>query len=247
MSRCSNYSSTRKKRCATSRTFFATGPDPIYLIIMAFVYKSGRKEANAGFDVGPGTYELAPKSPPKPSAAPFGSSAPKQKSMSVDHIKPRPGPGSYELSSTKVKESTIPINKVEEIRLVEAPKESSNFKSGTLRFRQHGHDSPGPGAYNLNPEQPRGNPQARLASETNRLINTIIAMNRYKSIPSIPGSKQVFGYDEEGNMLQLNRNPFIEYTGTRNDSVGPGRYEIAMQSMRKGTSLWGRSRASKID
>lgn len=53
---------------------------------MAFVYKSDRKPSHFLEDnnqVGPGSYTFATPTPSKQSVAPFGSTAPKQKSQST--------------------------------------------------------------------------------------------------------------------------------------------------------------------
>jgi hypothetical protein len=64
---------------------------------MAFVYKDeSRFRLGLSPAPGPGKYELRVDSPPRQSAAPFGSTAAKQRSVSQAQLpKDKPGPGSY--------------------------------------------------------------------------------------------------------------------------------------------------------
>ena len=62
--------------------------------------------------------------------------------------------------------------------------------------------------------------------EKKNIIESIMKINKYQAIPSIPSQAQAFGYSEsETKELEINKNPAIVHTGQRSNSVGPGQYE----------------------
>lgn len=74
-----------------------------------------------------------------------------------------------------------------------------------------------------------------------------LAVVRSSSPPSIPSHNHVFGYEEdlEGELVQQ-PNPDTVFSGVKQDTVGPGQYEVrGMPSRRTGTN-WHSSRASRF-
>ena len=57
--------------------------------------------------------------------------------------------------------------------------------------------------------------------------------------PSIPSHNNVFGYEEnEKGELVRQKNTEKTYTGTHDDRVGPGNYEIENRVNTKGQTKW---------
>ena len=125
-----------------------------------------------------------------------------------------PGPGSYNLE--------LDIKK---------PQQNSysnlNFLSKSPRFNENKNinESPGPGSYNIN-KKPLIIKKISRRPNSNSLFQYNI--NSINNISTIPTKKQIFGYieNEDGELMQI-INPFHEeYSGEKDNSVGPDRYNI---------------------
>lgn len=55
-----------------------------------------------------------------------------------------------------------------------------------------------------------------------KVIEHLINLNKYQSIPSIPSNIHAFGYNDA---LELNEPPVEVLKGEKGDSAGPGHYE----------------------
>ena len=202
---------------------------------MAFVYRSDRDiniSSTEPNDVGPGQYSLRKELKLGPqSAAPFNISS-KRKNSIESFI---PGPGNYNLRQNILKKNfsinlTSPSEQSFDLYSNE-PKENL-FISSEPRFKNENDNflKPGPGSYNLSNfdlDKSRNN-----NSSTKNLIpkkNIIYQSLSSKRISSIPSKGNCYGYkiDNEGE-LNLEKDPksYLKYSGEKNDSVGPGRYDI---------------------
>jgi hypothetical protein len=65
--------------------------------------------------------------------------------------------------------------------------------------------------------------------------------------PSIPTKNNCYGYEESSNgQLTINENPEQTFTGRKEDSVGPGQYEVGGLFKRKDGSNWHSSCAMRF-
>ena len=127
--------------------------------------------------------------------------------------KPVPGPGAYNLDKPK--------------KFIE--KDNSSFLSKSQRFKKIHNELniPGPGSYNLldNKISLRKN-QIQIRPNSNTSIHNDI--NSVNNVASIPAKKQEFGYniDNNGDLI-LAVDPIADFcfSGTKRDSIGPGRYD----------------------
>lgn len=79
-----------------------------------------------------------------------------------------------------------------------------------------------------------------------RIIDHLIKINKYQSIPSIPSNTHAYGYYEnEENQLELNEPPTEVITGKKNDAVGPGQYNLTLQDRVRGKS-WKEDKTLKL-
>ena len=195
---------------------------------MAFVFQSKRKaitDEKKDIQLGPGSYIGPQEYIAKINYAPFNSTTEKnsnkiEKEKTI--MKNSSLNNSLEFSS---KEKVLAHFVDENVKVVEAPKMSSVFKSQSKRFkREEFNDVPGPGSYQIKSSiNFSSNPHSRLQEPNTNIIFDVF--DNYKKVPSIPGKLQGMGYnDEETGILELN--PItMNYTGNLMDSVGPGEYE----------------------
>lgn len=59
-------------------------------------------------------------------------------------------------------------------------------------------------------------------SNKSKVIEHLINLNKYQSIPSIPSNIHAYGYKDN---LELNEPPVEIFKGEKGDSVGPGQYD----------------------
>lgn len=79
-----------------------------------------------------------------------------------------------------------------------------------------------------------------------KIIEHLIKINKYQSIPSIPSNTHAYGYYEnEESQLELNEPPVEIISGKRNDAVGPGQYNITREERARGKS-WKEDRTVKL-
>ena len=97
----------------------------------------------------------------------------------------------------------------EDIRILEVAKPLSIFKSTTKRFNELPEGTPGPGQY-YKEQSLLDRRQVKLEEPTSKpkIIEHLIKINKYQSIPSIPSNIHAYGYNEnERNELELNEPP----------------------------------------
>ena len=129
-----------------------------------------------------------------------------------------PGPGSYNIDSQR----KMPFNSGVNPFLFKSPR----FKSS----KPESSDIPGPGAYNITNKSviPKNIIQLRPSSDVSFKYNT----NSLNNIATIPAKKQKYGYyvDENGELIQA-LDPSIEayFSGTKNNSIGPDRYNPVLK------------------
>ena len=95
--------------------------------------------------------------------------------------------------------------------------------------------------------------QVKLEEPTSKpkIIEHLIKINKYQSIPSIPSNIHAYGYNENerkvvlnvGNELELNEPPVEVIKGEKEETVGPGHYNVTTSIMdRKKGHSWHNSR-----
>jgi len=209
---------------------------------MAFVYEEERNlNFNKNSDInelGPGQYLLISDNKPiKENKFPFQSSSKKFSNT----LNLNPGPGEYfhddfEEKNKKIRENAkeliikkeefeknLPENKK---KLIRENYERFGFNSKEKRFKKDIHDDRvGPGNYFKD-----NNNNIKKDEKKNVIKNSEIKnydKNREK-IASIP-NKFFFGYEEDVNG-KLNQKPnpnfYKQFSGLKDDSVGPGTYDI---------------------
>ncbi len=58
-----------------------------------------------------------------------------------------PGPGTYNISQSNLKEKVVVTSKNDELKIIQVPKPLSVFNSATKRFNNKIQEVPGPGTY----------------------------------------------------------------------------------------------------
>ena len=130
-------------------------------------------------------------------------------------INKNPGPGSYNIE-------------VDIIKPQQNSNSNLNFLSKSPRFNKNKEldESPGPGSYNIY-DKPLI--KKRLSQRPNSNISFKFNINSFNNISTIPAKKQVFGYfeNDDGELIQAIDPLYEEYfSGEKNNSVGPDRYNI---------------------
>ncbi|CAD8091736.1 unnamed protein product [Paramecium primaurelia] len=190
---------------------------------MAFVYQAQRDLnqllTSVPTNVGPGSYGYQKKKLIKQSVAPFNSQSSRLNPLKNSSF---PGPGSYSLNFANAGQKVLLSSNQSELKILEIHKQQSVFASKCKRFQEvNTSDTPGPGYYKPEPIQR----QHYQNGSAENFIESLLKLNRNKSIPSIPTNEQVYGY-VDGGTLQLNKSPQVVISGLKNDSVGPGHYEL---------------------
>ncbi len=220
---------------------------------MAFVNRSNRHIAlssNETNEIGPGQYlaQDVKKNGDKQSKAPFNINTYRNNKIKKDDV---PGPGSYEAfdkfnkfkklserSSDNANPRTI-IKSIEGegaqgienmnqvVSFVINDKKQSGFGSKEKRFKygEYKSDLPGPGHYSTN-ELIRSS-HASTSPMAN--FNHAKDLNSPNRVITIPSKNLCYGYSVNNKgVLEMNQDPdrVFRFNGTKNDSVGPGSYEI---------------------
>ena len=149
--------------------------------------------------------------------APFGSTSIKQTLNNVV-ISDNPGPGSYDIELKNL------------LSNLENP--SKFFITGDSRFKTSDNHIPGVGEYDLSNNSLNNNINANKNINQKKILSSYrrITLHEFKSprrVPTIPDkdSKFGFGEDKEGKMeLLVDPNIDQKFDGTRNNSIGPDRY-----------------------
>ncbi|CAD8201840.1 unnamed protein product [Paramecium octaurelia] len=212
---------------------------------MAFVYQAQRDLnqllTSVPSNVGPGSYGQKKKKPIKQSIAPFNSLSSRLNPLKNSSF---PGPGSYCVNFASAGQKVLLQSNPSELKILEIHKQQSVFASKCKRFQGvNTSDNPGPGSYQ--PESIQRQHYHKGSAEN--FIESLLKLNRNKSIPSIPTNEQVYGY-VDGGTLQLNKSPQVVISGSKNDSVGPGHYELKNSfDLSKGKGVnWHSSKLPKL-
>ncbi|CAD8107172.1 unnamed protein product [Paramecium primaurelia] len=175
--------------------------------------------------------------------APFDSSVSRCERIKNEII---PGPGSYyqEYDDNYYGQQLSP----KFMKLTNKKQQSFIFASSSKRFEQpKTFMTPGPGSYETDIIQNK--PIQQQFTSQNQL-EILKSLNRYQSIPSIPTDNQVYGYTEKGaHDLESNKNPEHTYSGIKQDTVGPGKYQIKdtfEQNKNKGV-CWHKSKIPRLE
>lgn len=175
---------------------------------MAFVYQAKRDlnfSRSGNLNLGPGAYIIQAEYKKERKAIPFNSSSVKN---GPEKAKPVPGPGYYEVS----KKSPIKADQFGRYKCTASfSSHQDRFDQGNIKF------IPGPGSYDTT--------KPWLKKQSFKMTKKTRTLYNFPSVPSIPTQSQAFGYDEtETGELICQKNPNKLYSGTFQDSVGPGHY-----------------------
>ncbi|CAD8203129.1 unnamed protein product [Paramecium pentaurelia] len=190
---------------------------------MAFVYQAQRDLnqllTSVTSNIGPGSYMKQQKKVIKQSLAPFNTKSNRHNPLKNSSF---PGPGTYSINFANSGQKLLIQSNQSELKILEIHKQQSVFASKCKRFQEvNTNDTPGPGSY----KQEQIQRQQYQKGSSDQFIESLLKLNRNKSIPSIPSNEQVYGYID-GGTLQLNKSPKDIISGLKNDSVGPGHYEL---------------------
>ena len=216
--------------------------------------------------IGPGEYY--PQSSIKQfsiNKEPFLTSSPRTKI----EIKDTPGPGAYYQDETfinylkninkekiskqndKTNLLTIGINgnlsKI--LFLINTEKKGFNIKSKRFKILNTSNEPPGPCEYFKTNNKKKNKLQNIKANELflNKKINIIKNKDEFLKIPTIPSKENIYGFDilNNGTLIQRqNPDMYKTFTGIKDDTVGPGSYEIEKPDnwLKTGTS-WSKLRS----
>lgn len=207
---------------------------------MAFVYRSGRFISHKPTTLaGPGEYHLRKDTLQLSSShvAPFNVRA-KRNHLCLNED--TPGPGTYVIHSKAfTKKHSFTINKTNPNALPFDPLNNETkdyrFVSAAPRFQDAQPDKksiPGPGHYDLiNDKKVERNV---YLYEKNVPKYETLESSRVSSIPS---KYKAYGFMEDGNgKFRANDDPYkdVKYSGEKDNSVGPGRYNVKCKSRKRG-------------
>lgn len=81
-----------------------------------------------------------------------------------------------------------------------------------------------------------------------KILEHLININQYQSIPSIPSNIHAYGYNEnESNELELNEPPIEYFKGEKEDKVGPGQYNPNEAIVKARGISWSQPKSKKLD
>ena len=145
-----------------------------------------------------------------------------------------PGPGSYNLDLPKK-----PIQNMQSPFI---------FKSQRFKKIRNELNIPGPGAYNIGGYKlslRKNKSQIRPSSN----VSNHYSINSVNNVATIPAKKQEFGYNIDNNGdLVVASDPIADFcfSGTKNDSIGPGRYNPIIKE-KNHCIRWDKSSGRKPD
>ena len=223
---------------------------------MAFVYKSERFNTdNVEVTIGPGNYDLIKgnNSKRKQSAAPFNVKA-QRKGAYIDNN--TPGPGAYLRNRRFITKSAFNVNRTKPDKACSSGNENNNnnddeekeylFISAAPRFKEvNGVKKdmiPGPGYYDV-----LGNKKVRKKVYLYERSAPRYETYQNERVLSIP--HRSFGYieDGKGNFVSVDDpDKEFKYSGNRNDSVGPDRYNTETRRRNVSVIDWSLSKKDKF-
>lgn len=230
---------------------------------MAFVYKSERKihlGNSKATDLGPGQYisqELDCRKGKGINKVPFLTTTNRTFTSNFNKKDEIPGPGTYyptndetnfysTFNQTKSKKLNPIYKNLEYEQPTSFEKLGFNIKEKRFNFGDMTKtEGPGPGQYELQKIKSLKEKKINVKS----VIKKIESDNESKKIITIPSKNKCFGYDilPDGKAILAN-DPlkFIKYAGEKEDSVGPGAYEVAHTNnwLKKGTT-WSKFKVKK--
>lgn len=189
---------------------------------MAFVSRAERdfNKSNPS-QIGPGSYTSLSTYAQNQTFAPFCSTS--ERKLFSFPITQTPGPGSYNPQPRSQSKS---------------PSKGCFFSQPQKKSQIINSESPGPGSYSV------VDTWKSKKSITKQGSSSI--WNRIPSAPSIPANHQAYGYEEtlDGDLIMQNH-PDKIYSGTINDSVGPGHYKIQEKKVKNGVA-WFKSKTRRM-
>jgi hypothetical protein len=244
---------------------------------MAFVYRTERvtelSPKKEEFEVGPGQYlPIFDNNANKPNKVPFLAASQRIGLLEQAERKEGPGPGAYyhdeifEKIYTNLKkdreqriEKAVDLKALEKIHSMTATEgfpammlkknaESLGFLGKDARFKEKDEDvTPGPGHY-LKTKESKQSPIRNTL--TNFRIPKKEKIESISRVVSIPTRNQAFGYEIEDELnVLLNDDPekFKKFKGEKNDTVGPGNYNVDQPDvwLKKGGTQWSKSKTKK--
>ncbi|CAD8200755.1 unnamed protein product [Paramecium octaurelia] len=217
---------------------------------MAFIYYS-RVVFHKTYDeieklqIGPGSYITHEYYKVKQGNAPFDSSVSRSERNKNENI---PGPGSYYQDNEYDNITYGRQHSPKQMKLSDKQQQSFIFASSSKRFEAPKvFMTPGPGAYETDVVI---NKPIQQQFTSQNYMEILRSLNKYQSIPSIPTDNQVYGYTEKGvHDLESNQNPDDTYSGIKQDTVGPGKYEIkdTFEQNRNKGPCWHKSKIPRFD
>ena len=218
---------------------------------MAFVYRSKRfLQEKEIIDAGPGDYHLRKElGVSKDASVPFDVSSMRK---GIVDDKDTPGPGAYLKEKKFVRKNSFSVNKTSPDNSCLGPFTNEIkeylFVSSSPRFQEANPDSkrvPGVGHYDL---------------ITNKKVERKVYLYE-KNVPkydtckndrvlSIPSKDKAFGYkeDKHGTFKSLDDpNKDLKYSGDKDNSIGPGRYNLEVKRRNVGVIDWSRSNSGNAN
>ena len=219
---------------------------------MAFVYRADRDINLTTIETttaGPGQYtqDIILKTEPETSI-PFNTSCIRETS----YLSTGPGPAAYDTSRNILKKSfginsTSPEYKTFDTYTSE-PKENL-FISSEPRFKNENsrYSIPGPGTYNLIIDRSFSNGSNKNLIPKNNLSFENFSPMRISSIPS-KGNCYGFNVNKNGVLVLQDDPKFNEkYTGEKNNSVGPDRYNVISKKKITGNVTFNKAIGHNLD
>ena len=205
---------------------------------MAFVHRSGRFSVNKHSTLaGPGDYHLRKEQlSHKPSHVPFNVQA-KRSNLCLNED--TPGPGTYLRNKAFIRKQSFTINKTSPNNLPFDPLTNETkdylFVSAAPRFQDAQPDKkylPGPGHYDLITHK-KVERNVYLYEKNVPKFET----HENSRVSSIPSKYKAYGFKEDscGTFRAVDDpNGNEKYSGEKDNSVGPGRYDVKSKPRKRG-------------
>lgn len=221
---------------------------------MAFVYRSGRfiqHKPTTHVSPGPGEYHLRNNTLTHVNAVapPFNVQSKRRNLCLNEHT---PGPAAYVIHDNAFnKKQTFNVNNTSPCKVqfdaVKNETKDYKFVSAAPRFIDEQPDKkfiPGPGYYDLISDK-KVERNVYLYEKNVPKFETL----ENSRVSSIPSKYKAYGFVEDGNgKVRANDDPYkdVKYTGEKDNSVGPGRYNVKCKARKRGGVVdWSRSMKGK--